>query len=64
MISETKIKENFSLDQLTVLKDRFVLVAVESFYVELNLGKQNWFISCSYNPNKSVLANQCSSKLC
>ena len=37
MISETKIKENFSLDQLTVLIDRFVLVAVESLYVELNL---------------------------
>lgn len=37
MISETKIKENFSLDQLIVLIDRFVLVAVESLYVELNL---------------------------
>ena len=37
MISETKIKENFSLDQLIVLIDRFVLVAVESLCVELNL---------------------------
>ena len=37
MISETKIKENFSLVQLIVLIDRFVLVAVESLYVELNL---------------------------
>ena len=37
MISETKIKENFSLDQLIVLIDRFVLVAVESLSVELNL---------------------------
>ena len=25
---------------------------VESPYVEVNLRKQKWLISCSYNPNK------------
>ena len=26
---------------------------IEDFYVEINLRKQKWLISCFYNPNKS-----------
>ena len=28
---------------------------VEGLYVEVKLKKQKWFISCSYNPNKSMI---------
>ena len=28
---------------------------IEGFYVEMNLRKQKWLISCSYNPNKSMI---------
>ena len=30
---------------------------IESFYVELNLRNEKWLISCSYNPNKSLIGN-------
>ena len=29
--------------------------SIEAFFVEMNLRKQKWLISCSYNPNKSIL---------
>ena len=30
---------------------------MESFYVELNLHNEKWLISCSYNPNKTMICN-------
>ena len=30
---------------------------IEAFFVEINLHKKNWLISCSYNPNKALIAN-------
>ena len=29
---------------------------IEGLYVEINLGKQKWFIRCSFNPNKSMIS--------
>ena len=31
---------------------------VEGLYVEVKLRKQKWLISCSYNPNKSMICQQ------
>ena len=30
---------------------------IEAFFVEINLRKKKWLISCSYNPNKALMAN-------
>ena len=30
---------------------------IEAFFVEINLYKKKWIISCSYNPNKALIAN-------
>ena len=30
---------------------------VEGFYVEINLHKNKWLISCSYNPKRSLISN-------
>ena len=30
---------------------------IEAFFVEINLHKKKWLISCSYNPNKALIAN-------
>ena len=30
---------------------------IESVYVELNLRNEKWLISCSYNPNKTMICN-------
>ena len=29
----------------------------ETFFLEVNLHKKKWLISCSYNPNKALIAN-------
>ena len=29
----------------------------EAFFVEINLHKKQWLFGCSYNPNKSLIAN-------
>ena len=33
------------------------VLPIEGFYVEINLTKQKWLISCSYNPNKHNTSN-------
>ena len=30
---------------------------IENFYVELNLRKEKWLLSCSCNPNKTMICN-------
>ena len=30
--------------------------SVQGLYIEVRLRKQRWFISCSYNPNKSIIS--------
>ena len=30
---------------------------IQNFYVELNLRNEKWLISCSYNPNKTMICN-------
>ena len=30
---------------------------IEGFYVELKLRSENWFINCSYNPNRNAIGN-------
>ena len=30
---------------------------IESFYIEINLRNEKWLISCSYNPNKTMVCN-------
>ena len=30
---------------------------IEAFFIEINLRKKRWLISCSYNPKKALIAN-------
>ena len=31
--------------------------SIESLYIELNIRKKKWLLSCSYNPNKNTIMN-------
>ena len=45
------IREDIPLKRLSIQN------IIEVFFVEINLHKKKWLISCSYNPNKALIAN-------
>ena len=55
MISETKLKESFSIGQFII--EGFENSPTEAFFVEINLRKKKWLLSCSYSPNNENIEN-------
>ena len=45
------VRENI-LSKLLALENK-----IKTFFVEIQLDKKKWLISCSYNPNKALIAN-------
>ena len=69
MITETKLDESFAIGQFSImaLVVLSVLIVIEmvmvfcytlvKYTIEINLYKERCVISCSYNPNKALIAN-------
>ena len=55
MTSETKLEESFSIGQFII--EGFENSPTEAFFVEINLRKKKWLLSCSYNPINENIEN-------